>query len=61
MLGVFDSAGPMTRLARTPRIVLPSLTRNEVGTPERVITELNTRPAWFPCQRLRRALAGAPP
>ncbi len=61
MLGVFDSAGPMTRLALTPRIVLPSLPRNEVGTPVRVISELNIRPAWFPCQRLRHVLADAPP
>jgi len=61
MRGVFDSAGPMTRLALAPPIVLPSLSHNEVGAPERVITELNTRPAWFPCQRLRHVLADAPP
>jgi hypothetical protein len=31
MLRVFDSAGPITRLAIAPRIVLPSLPVNEVG------------------------------
>ena len=34
MRGVFDSAGPMTRLALAPPIVLPSLSVNEVGTPK---------------------------
>jgi hypothetical protein len=34
MLRVFDSAGPITRLALSSRIVLPSLPVNEVGVPE---------------------------
>ena len=34
MLRVFDSAGPITRLAIAPRIVLPSLPVNEVGVPK---------------------------
>jgi len=48
MLRVFDSAGPMSRLALSPRIVLPSLPDNEVGAPEWVITELNGWPACSP-------------
>jgi hypothetical protein len=34
MLRVFDSAGPILRLALAPHIVLPSLPLNEVGVPE---------------------------
>jgi len=45
---VSDSAGPMTRLALTPRIVLPSLPPYEVGTPKQVIAELNGWPACSP-------------
>ena len=42
MLRAFDSAGPLTRLALSPRTVLPSLSLNKVGTPDEVISELNT-------------------
>ena len=45
---VSDSAGPMARLALSPRIVWPSLSVNKVGTPDRVITELNGWPACSP-------------
>jgi len=31
---VFDSAGPTSRLAISPHIVLPSLSLYEVGAPE---------------------------
>ena len=48
MRRVSDSAGPMARLALSPRIVLPSLPHNEVGTPEWVISELNGWPACSP-------------
>jgi hypothetical protein len=34
MLKVYDSAGPMARLALTPRTVWPSLSVNKVGAPE---------------------------
>jgi len=34
MRRVFDSAGPMWRLALAPPVVLPSLPVNEVGVPE---------------------------
>ena len=53
---VLDSAGPMTRLALTPPIVLPSLPGHEVGTPKRVISELNTWPALSPVNAYRRSL-----
>ena len=48
MRRVSDSAGPMSRLALSPRIVLPSLPQYEVGTPEWVISELNGWPACSP-------------
>ncbi len=48
MRRVFDSAGPMSRLALAPRIVLPSLPGDEVGAPVRVISELNGWPACSP-------------
>jgi len=48
MRRVFDSAGPMSRLALSPRIVLPSLPGDEVGAPDWVITELNGWPACSP-------------
>jgi len=48
MRRVSDSAGPMSRLALTPRIVLPSLPPYEVGVPKRVISELNGWPACSP-------------
>jgi len=48
MRRVSDSAGPMSRLALAPRIVLPSLPQYEVGTPEWVISELNGWPACSP-------------
>ena len=48
MRRVSDSAGPMSRLALTPRIVSPSLPPYEVGAPEGVISELNGWPACSP-------------
>ena len=45
---VSDSAGRMTRLALSPCILWPSLPQYEVGAPEGVISELNTRPACSP-------------
>ena len=40
--------GPMPWLALSPSIMLPSLSGYEVGAPDRVISELNTRPACSP-------------
>src|SRR4030042_646940 len=45
---VSDSAGRMSLLALSPRILLPSLPPYEVGAPERVISELNGWPACSP-------------
>jgi len=48
MRRVSDSAGPMTRLAIAPRIVLPSRPPYAVGAPKRVISELNGSPVCAP-------------
>ena len=48
MRRVIDSPVGLTRLALSPRILLPSLPFHEVGVPEGVITELNGWPAWSP-------------
>ncbi|MBN1843105.1 MAG: hypothetical protein JW883_12610 [Deltaproteobacteria bacterium] len=46
---VSDSAGPVANsVTITPHTVLPSLPSDEVGTPEWVILELNTRPVEHP-------------
>ena len=56
MRRVSDSAGPMSRLALSPRIVWPSLPPYEVGAPKRVITELNGWPACTPVNAYSAAL-----
>ena len=48
-----DSAGRVSRLAITPRILLPSLPFHEVGVPEEVISELNGWPACSPVNACR--------
>ena len=52
MRRVIDSAGRLTRLALSPRILLPSLPPYEVGAPG-VITELNGWPACSPVNACR--------
>ena len=48
MRRVFDSAGPMSRLALSPHIVLPSLLVTRGRRPRGVISELNGWPACSP-------------
>ena len=61
MRRVSDSAGPMTRLALAPRIVLPSRPPYAVGAPEAGDYGAQWLACVFPCQRLQRALAATPP
>ena len=51
-----DRAGSTRRLAIAPPAVLPSGLLNGVGTPNSLISRLNSPACTYPCQRFAAAL-----
>ena len=54
----FDRAGSADDSRISPPAMLPSASVNGVGTPEPLISRLNSPACTYPCQRFTDVLAG---